>query len=330
MSGTAHADVFTVDGLQDAPDDGHTTLRDAIADAEKPAASGSTITVTKKWCKRKEHKRSAESAKKKKCTTKKKKNAYRGVQMLRRILFASALAIAGLVLAAPAGASAATTLGETFAATADGSCVGTMAGYEVVQVHRASGPSYAAPSPGVLTSWSFEGSSQPTTLTLRVFRPTGTPQEFTVIAEGGPLQTIGASSGLHTFLTQISVAAGDLIGIHSTDGACANNTLSSGDIYDARLLSIVPIGMSGIYSEGSGKIFDISASLEPDCDNDGLGDETQDSNVTAACPTPSSPGTTGSTGQQTTKKKCKKHKKKHKRSAESAKKKKCKKKKKKR
>ena len=62
MSGTAHADVFTVDGLQDAPDDGHTTLRDAIADAEKPAASGSTITVKKKWCKRKKHKRSAESA----------------------------------------------------------------------------------------------------------------------------------------------------------------------------------------------------------------------------------------------------------------------------
>ena len=42
--GTAHADVFTVDSLQDAPDLGHTTLRDAIADAEKPAASGSTIT----------------------------------------------------------------------------------------------------------------------------------------------------------------------------------------------------------------------------------------------------------------------------------------------
>ncbi len=44
MGGTAHADVFTVDSLQDAPDDGHTTLRDAIADAEKPAASGSTVT----------------------------------------------------------------------------------------------------------------------------------------------------------------------------------------------------------------------------------------------------------------------------------------------
>jgi hypothetical protein len=70
MSGTAHADVFTVDGLQDAPDDGHTTLRDAIADAEKPAASGSTISVKKMWC-TKEHKRSAESAKKK-CKTRRR------------------------------------------------------------------------------------------------------------------------------------------------------------------------------------------------------------------------------------------------------------------
>jgi hypothetical protein len=86
--------------------------------------------------------------------------------------------------------------------------------------------------------------------------------------------------------------------------------------------------MAALFSEGAGNIYDISAKLEPDCDKDGLGDETQDLNVTAACPTPSSPGTgsTGSTGQAS-KKKCKK--KKHKRSAESAKKKKCKKKKKK-
>ena len=111
------------------------------------------------------------------------------VHMLRRILFASALAIAGLGLAAPAGASAATTLGETFPPTADLSCGGP--NYEVVQVHRASGTSYAAPSAGVLTSWSFEASTLgPTTLTLRVYRPTGTPQQFTPIAEGGTPQTI--------------------------------------------------------------------------------------------------------------------------------------------
>ena len=126
--------------------------------------------------------------------------------MLRRILFASALAIAGLGLAAPAGASAATTLGETFAPMSDLSCGGP--NNEVVQVHRASGTSYAAPSAGVLTSWSFEASTlDSTTLTLRVYRP-GTPQNFTVVAEAGAPQTIAQSSGLHTFATQISVEPG--------------------------------------------------------------------------------------------------------------------------
>jgi hypothetical protein len=259
------------------------------------------------------------------------------VKMLRRIFFASALAIAGLGLAAPTGASAATTLGETFAPTADLSCGGP--NYQVVQTHRASGTSYAAPSPGVLTSWSFEASNiAPTTLTMGVFRPTGTPQEFQVLAEAGTPQVIAQSSGLQTFLTQIPVQTGDLIGIHSTDGPCATMTLSTSDVYDAHLNTAVPIGSAAVFSEAFEQIFDIAAKLEPDCDKDGLGDETQDSNVTAACPIVTPGGPTGSNGSngsngQTTTKKCKKHKKKHKRSAESAKKHKkkgCKKKKKKR
>ena len=257
--------------------------------------------------------------------------------MLRKVLFASALAIGSLGLAAPTGASAATTLGETFAPTADLSCGGP--NYEVVQTQRSSGTSYAAPSAGVLTSWSFEASSiGPTTLTLRVFHPTGTPQQFVPIAEGGPQQTIGTSSGLHTFTTQIPVETGDLIGIHSTDGPCGTNTLASGDVYDAHLGTPNPIGTPAIYSEGSGLIFDIAANLEPDCDKDGLGDETQDPNPSVVCPTITPGGPSGSNGSngsngQTTKKKCKKKKKKHKRSADSAKKHKkkgCKKKKKKR
>ena len=217
--------------------------------------------------------------------------------MLRRMFIASAFAVAGLGLAAPVGASAATTLGETFPPAADLSCGGP--NYEVVQVHRASGLSYAAPSAGVLTSWSFEASTlAPTTLTLRVFRPTGTPQQFTPIAEGGTPQAFAASSGLHTSNVQIPVQTGDLIGIHSTDGPCGTMTSASGDVYDAHLGTPNPIGTPAIYSEGSGLIFDISAKLEPDCDMDGLGDETQDSSVTAACPTPSSPGTPGPNGAQ--------------------------------
>jgi hypothetical protein len=242
--------------------------------------------------------------------------------MIRKVLFASALAMAGLGLAAPAGAPAATTLGETFAPMADLSCGGP--NYQVVQTHRASGISYAAPSPGVLTSWSFEASTDaPTTLTLGVFRPTGTPQEFEVLAEAGAPQAIAQSSGLHSFPTQIPVQTGDLIGIHSTDGPCATMTSNTGDVYDAHLNVAVPVGMSAVFSESFEQIFDISAKLEPDCDNDGLGDETQDPNPSGVCPvvTPGGgPGGSGGPGGQTTKKKCKKKKKKHKRSADSAKK----------
>jgi hypothetical protein len=249
-----------------------------------------------------------------------------GVQVLRKVLFASALALGGLGLAVPAGASAATTLGETFAPALDSSCNGGPDS-EAVQIHRASGTSYAAPSAGVLTSWSFQSSNtQSTTLTLRVFHPTGTPQQFTPIADGGPQQTIAASSGVHTFPVTIPVETGDLIGIRGTDGACASSTLSTLDVYDSHFGPAHDIGTPAIYSEGFERIFDIAANLEPDCDKDGLGDETQDPNPSAVCPVVTPPGgPTGSNGSngsngQTIKKCKKKKKKKHKRSAESAKK----------
>ena len=167
---------------------------------------------------------------------------------------------------------------------------------------------------------------------MRVYRPTATAREFIPIAEGGLPQTVTASSGLHTFPAQISVQTGDLVGIRTTDGPCGTNSLNGGDIYDTHPGTINPIGTADIYSEGAGNIYDISAALEPDCDKDGLGDETQDPNPSAVCPT-TGPGGGGQGGGgangQATKKKCKKKHKKHKRSAESAKKKKCKKKKKK-
>jgi hypothetical protein len=249
------------------------------------------------------------------------------VQMIRKALFASLLAGAAVAMASPAAASAATTLGETFAPTADLSCGGP--NYQVVQAHRASGISYAAPSAGVITSWSFQASAtQPTTLTMEVFRPTGTPQEYLVAAQAGAPRTVTAGSGVNTFLTGLPVQTGDFIGIHSTDGPCASMSTSTSDVYDAHLNTTVPVGMSAVFSEGFEQIFDISAKLEPDCDKDGLGDETQDPDVTIACPTPPPPGTGGSNGQPTTTKRCKKKHKKHKRSAQSAKKKKkCKKKK---
>jgi hypothetical protein len=58
-------------------------------------------------------------------------------------------------MAVASSASAATTVGQTFFPTTASTCNGGP-DFEVLQTGRATGPSYAAPSDGVLTSWSFE------------------------------------------------------------------------------------------------------------------------------------------------------------------------------
>jgi Ca2+-binding RTX toxin-like protein len=96
------------------------------------------------------------------------------------------------------------------------------------------------------------------------------------------------------------VQAGDFIGIRSTSGTCASFTGSAGDTYDSRFGTATAVGAMGTYTPGSQYIEDISAVLEPDCDKDGLGDETQD-HALSGCPTsvkcsgrrPTIVGTTG-------------------------------------
>ena len=119
--------------------------------------------------------------------------------------------------AAPSGASAATHVGATFTPR-DRQLVPRGPDYELLQTGRASGPSYATPSDGVLTVWSFQADdSVQTVMTLRVFRPTGTAHQYQVIADGSELKTIPAASGLHNFPTRIPVKAGDFIGIRRHD-----------------------------------------------------------------------------------------------------------------
>ena len=202
----------------------------------------------------------------------------------------SAVAAVSLMLVGTPSATAATTLGQTFVPATINTCLGE---FEVLQTGRASGTSYAAPASGVITAWSFEAGAQQTVLTMRVFRPTG-PDRYAVIADASELKTIPASSGLHTFSTQISVQAGDLIGIHGTSGRCATQTGNASDSYAFRMATL-PVGGEGVYSTSAGFIFDISARLEPDADCDGFGDETQDPAVDPAGCSPSQPQKTNRT-----------------------------------
>jgi hypothetical protein len=99
------------------------------------------------------------------------------------------------------GAFAATTVGETLVPdNVGGTCFGSPE-WNLVPTGRASGPSYAVPSEGALTSWSFESAASggpETVMNRRVFRP-HPAHAYTVVADGGTLQTIPAGSDLHTF-----------------------------------------------------------------------------------------------------------------------------------
>jgi hypothetical protein len=172
-------------------------------------------------------------------------------------------------LLVPTPGQAATTLGSTFPPTQPSSCLGGP-DWELFQSSALNTVTKA----GVVTSWRFEAGPQTTTLTMRVFHLVS-PGIYTAVADGGPLQTVAASSGLHTFPTRVPVVPGDIIGLRSTTGACAAAGGPS-DVYGFRSGTATPIGASAPYNSGNMYVVEMAADLEADADGDQYGDETQD------------------------------------------------------
>jgi hypothetical protein len=231
------------------------------------------------------------------------------VEMRRKVglLFAIG-SVAGVALAAPSGAFGATTLGETFTPE---SC-----SPETYIQTADPGNRYMVPSDGVITRWSYQSdSTPPTQMKFKVGRTApgadlSLNTNVTIVGQSS-LEPIEPST-LNTYGTQISVKAGDRIG-EAIEADCSRFDAAYTDHYFG---DDVQPGTTELFTQETYQQ-DISAVLEADCDKDGLGDETQDTDTT----------TCAAVSQPVVKKKCKKHKKK--RSAESAKKKHCKKKKKK-
>jgi hypothetical protein len=209
-------------------------------------------------------------------------------------LTAAACAIA---LTAPSSASALTPLGATFSPS------GCAANVTHIQSSSAMNQ-YAAPSAGVITSWShFAGGSTTYSLKLKIARHV-TGDFFTILGESA-LTPMAASTSNGPFPVRIPVQAGDVLGLYSepnpanpfcTQTATGNSLhITAGDR---------PVGATDDY-ESPSEIFtladlrlDVSAILEPDGDGDGFGDETQDQCVGSpgpnnGCPDPvSDPGDT--------------------------------------
>jgi hypothetical protein len=148
-------------------------------------------------------------------------------------------------------------------------------------------PTYAVPAGGgVITSWSHDRGPALATaqLRLKVFRKTA-PNTYLTVGQSD-FETL-ADAGVNTFATRIRVEGGDILGFRFTaapiscrrSGSTGDEAVASGPGQpDPPIGSSVPLGTVGAF------LLNLAARVEPDCDHDGLGDETQDTN-TSSCST---------------------------------------------
>jgi hypothetical protein len=137
-----------------------------------------------------------------------------------------------------------------------------------------------APTPGVITSWSYQAPqlAQTGPIELKVARPAGN-NNLRIIAESDRVPAEAQTPlSLFTQQVRIPVQAGDLIGLY-VPGGIANFGVTGdpGETFVAKV-DDVDRGVGDITDYGAPiqGVVDMSAQLEPDADADGFGDDTQD------------------------------------------------------
>ena len=197
----------------------------------------------------------------------------------RALGFSLAVGFVGLV--GPASAGAASQFGQTFPATENCSN-----GQTLLQATAPNGQ-YSAPSSGVITSWSYDAPAfDLPRLKLKVARPAG-GNSFTIVGEEGPRTPV--ASTFNTYQAQISVQPGDVLGVYVDAFGGCGRFAASGTGYYAHAVAADPApGTTAVVPPTYNNFqLDVSATLEPDCDSDGSGDETQDPELTGPnCPPP--------------------------------------------
>ena len=196
---------------------------------------------------------------------------------LTRTIPATILAATAL-MAAPSGAGAAAQVGQTVDPTGSFCSPNNLTWLQSISP---SNGSFVVPFDGVITSWSYQGAAfPPATLKLKVGRVGAT--SLTIVGESTPQAPV--ANQLNTFPTQVTVHDDDVIGFLTTNGQCAAlnqvgyaAVFANGDIPP-------PGGTGSPITTETGTHLDVSALLESDCDKDGLGDETQDQDLSSCGP----------------------------------------------
>jgi hypothetical protein len=145
-----------------------------------------------------------------------------------------------------------------------------------------------SPVAGVVTRWTTKSTPGIGTYRerLKVLRGTEVPNRFTVVGESAE-QTV--LEGVNTFTTRIRVQPGDRFGLYGAPPSAATTCPGEPEDKYGYFEGDVPIGASQDFNaEEMGKVA-VYATIEPDADGDGFGDETQDgcpqsAAVQVACP----------------------------------------------
>jgi hypothetical protein len=201
--------------------------------------------------------------------------------------FGRTLALAGALAAVALGGSAgsagaAVPVGQVAGALGTNNCPPYTA---LLTEGVSSGPDFVVPSAGVLVSWSTETDSTNigTDAKLKVYRATADPDEFLVVGQSA-FQAFSSDGVQGPFPARVAVQPGDYVSIlpGANGGPC--NALSQSTADEARVTQgagDTPNGQTTPFAGccNVGERANVEAILEPDADNDGYGDETQD-----ACP----------------------------------------------
>ena len=192
----------------------------------------------------------------------------------RRRYRVAAVSIA-LACAVPANAGAATEIGATV--RPDLLCGGDRMSFSVFSPPGAA--SYRVSIPGVITSWRHRAATPVRPLQFKVARPLGGNVAMIV---GESEMTFPPSPGVHTFPIRIQVLPGDVIGFYwPLEAGCADNGPGYRNVF--RVGNVNAGSFAGFAPAEDDVQNDIAATLEPDCDGDGFGDDSQDSDV-SGCP----------------------------------------------
>jgi hypothetical protein len=160
-------------------------------------------------------------------------------------------------------------------------------GAKIFTTSVAPGVTLASPIDGVVVRWRVRRGEGPGFLsadkiTLRILRSTGLIDEFTAVGTSEAHDVPGSNGDpvdVYEYTTRLPIAAGDSIGLGTTDGEFPYRAA----INASYLMRINPLadGQTATFEAGSfsDRYVLVNADVEPDCDRDGFGDETQDPQI---------------------------------------------------